>query len=71
MYRWYGLDDVPADWGKSVVTIGVFDGVHRGHQRDLDRAIEIGRELSLPVVVVTFDPHPDEVTRPGTPTRHR
>jgi riboflavin kinase/FMN adenylyltransferase len=66
VYRWYGLDDVPADWGKSVVTIGVFDGVHRGHQRDLDRAIELGRELGLPVVVVTFDPHPDEVTRPGT-----
>lgn len=66
MYRWYGLDDVPADWGKSVVTIGKFDGVHRGHQRDLGRAIEIGGELGLPVVVVTFDPHPDEVTRPGS-----
>jgi riboflavin kinase/FMN adenylyltransferase len=66
VYRWYGLDDVPADWGKSIVTIGVFDGVHRGHQRDLGRAIEIGRDLGLPVVVVTFDPHPDEVTRPGS-----
>jgi len=66
VYRWYGLDDVPADWGKSVVTIGKFDGVHRGHQRDLGRAIEVGSELSLPVVVVTFDPHPDEVTRPGS-----
>jgi riboflavin kinase/FMN adenylyltransferase len=66
VYRWYGIDDVPEDWGKSVVTIGVFDGVHRGHQRDLDRATEIGGELGLPVVVVTFDPHPDEVTRPGS-----
>jgi riboflavin kinase/FMN adenylyltransferase len=66
MQRWQGLGEVPAEWGPSVVTIGVFDGVHRGHQRDLDRAIEIGRELGMPVVVVTFDPHPDEVTRPGT-----
>jgi riboflavin kinase / FMN adenylyltransferase len=65
VYRWYGLDEVPAGWGQSVVTIGVFDGVHRGHQRDLARAVEIGRQLSLPVVVVTFDPHPDEVVRPG------
>ena len=66
MYRWYGLDEVPAGWGQSVVTIGVFDGVHRGHQRDLARAVEIGRQLSVPVVVVTFDPHPDEVVRPGS-----
>jgi riboflavin kinase/FMN adenylyltransferase len=66
VYRWYGLDEVPANWGQSVVTIGVFDGVHRGHQRDLARAGEIARQRSLPLVVVTFDPHPDEVTRPGT-----
>ncbi|HEV3381371.1 MAG TPA: bifunctional riboflavin kinase/FAD synthetase [Trebonia sp.] len=66
MYRWYGLDDVPADWGKSVVTIGAFDGVHRGHQRIVARAVEIGVQRQLPVVVITFDPHPDEVVRPGS-----
>lgn len=66
MYRWQGLDDVPAGWGESVVTIGEFDGVHRGHQRILARAAEVGRERGLPVVAVTFDPHPDEVTRPGS-----
>ncbi|HEY0938442.1 MAG TPA: bifunctional riboflavin kinase/FAD synthetase [Trebonia sp.] len=66
MYRWQGLDQVPADWGASVVTIGVFDGVHRGHQLIVARAAETGRELGLPVVAVTFDPHPDEVTRPGS-----
>jgi riboflavin kinase/FMN adenylyltransferase len=66
VYRWYGLDEVPADWGKSVVTIGEFDGVHRGHQRIVGRAAEIGAERGLPVVVVTFDPHPDEVIRPGS-----
>jgi riboflavin kinase / FMN adenylyltransferase len=63
--RWYGLADVPADWGRCVVTIGVFDGVHRGHQHVIARAVEIARARNLPVVVVTFDPHPDEVLRPG------
>jgi len=66
VYRWYGLADVPAGWGESVVTIGEFDGVHRGHQRIVARAAEIGREHNLPVVVITFDPHPDEVIRPGS-----
>ncbi len=65
VYRWYGLDDVPADWGASVATIGVFDGVHRGHQRVVERAVETAQERDLPVVVITFDPHPDEVVRPG------
>ncbi len=65
MYRWQGLDDVPRGWGPSVVTIGVFDGVHLGHQRIVRRAADLGAQLGLPVVVVTFDPHPDEVVRPG------
>ena len=66
MYRWYGLDEVPAEWGASVVTIGEFDGVHLGHQRIVACAAEVGRERGLPVVVITFDPHPDEVIQPGS-----
>jgi riboflavin kinase/FMN adenylyltransferase len=66
MHRWQGLHDVPDGWGRSVVTIGVFDGVHRGHQRVVGRAVEVAAQLALPVVVVTFDPHPDEVVRPGS-----
>jgi riboflavin kinase / FMN adenylyltransferase len=66
VYRWYGLDDVPADWAGCVATIGVFDGVHRGHQRVVARAEQVAKERNLPLVVITFDPHPDEVIRPGS-----
>jgi riboflavin kinase / FMN adenylyltransferase len=66
MQRWQGPEDVPDDWGSSVVTIGVFDGVHRGHQQIIGRARQVATELGLPLVVVTFDPHPDEVVRPGS-----
>ena len=66
MQGWHGLDDVPEGWGRSVITIGVFDGVHRGHQQMVARAVAMAHELGLPSVVVTFDPHPDEVVRPGT-----
>jgi riboflavin kinase/FMN adenylyltransferase len=64
--RWQGVEDVPEDWPGSVVCIGVFDGVHRGHRSIVARAVERGRALGLPTVVVTFDPHPSEVLRPGT-----
>ncbi|PVZ14421.1 bifunctional riboflavin kinase/FAD synthetase [Actinomycetospora cinnamomea] len=66
MQRWRGLDGVPSGWGRCVVTIGVFDGVHRGHQQLIRRAVEYGRELGLPTVLITFDPHPASVLRPGT-----
>ncbi|ATL85860.1 MULTISPECIES: bifunctional riboflavin kinase/FAD synthetase [Streptomyces] len=66
MQRWRGLEDIPEDWGRSVVTIGSYDGVHRGHQLIIGRAVARARELGVPAVVVTFDPHPSEVVRPGS-----
>ncbi|MEV0535288.1 bifunctional riboflavin kinase/FAD synthetase [Kitasatospora sp. NPDC050463] len=66
MQRWRGLEEIPGDWGRSVVTIGSFDGVHRGHQLIINRAVERARELGVRSVVVTFDPHPSEVVRPGS-----
>lgn len=77
MHGWRGLDDVPDDWGRSVITIGVFDGVHRGHQGTIARTVALAHELGLPSVAVTFEPHPEEVVRPGshparlTTVRHR
>ncbi|WBB62714.1 bifunctional riboflavin kinase/FAD synthetase [Streptomyces sp. WMMC500] len=66
MQRWRGLEDIPEGWGRSVVTIGSFDGVHRGHQLIIGRTVERARELGVASVVVTFDPHPSEVVRPGS-----
>ena len=58
---WWGLEDVPGDHGPCVTTLGVFDGVHRGHARLIERAVHIGRDRNLPTVLVTFDPHPARV----------
>jgi riboflavin kinase/FMN adenylyltransferase len=66
MLRWRGMDATPPGWGRSVVTIGMYDGVHRGHQQIITTAVRRARELSLPSVVVSFDPHPSEVVRPGS-----
>jgi riboflavin kinase/FMN adenylyltransferase len=66
MLRWRGYEAVPDGWGRSVVTIGVFDGVHRGHQEIIGHAVKQARELGWQSVVVTFDPHPAEVVRPGS-----
>jgi riboflavin kinase/FMN adenylyltransferase len=66
MLRWRGLDSVPGGWGRSVVTIGVFDGVHRGHQQIIAHTVKRARETGVPAVVMTFDPHPAEVVRPGS-----
>jgi riboflavin kinase/FMN adenylyltransferase len=61
---WRSLDAVP-DVGRTVVTVGNFDGVHLGHQHVVARAREVAHELGdLPVVAVTFDPHPIAVLRP-------
>lgn len=48
----------------TVLTVGTFDGVHRGHQDVIGRLVARGRELSLPSVLLTFDPHPLAVVRP-------
>jgi len=66
MHVWHGLGEVDPEYGPSVVTIGNFDGVHRGHQEVLQHARARAAELGgLPVVAMTFDPHPMAVLRPG------
>ena len=64
MLRWSDLDQVPEGFGPSVVTIGNFDGVHRGHRAVLRRMVADARAVGGKAVAVTFDPHPAQVHRP-------
>jgi riboflavin kinase / FMN adenylyltransferase len=62
--RWHGLDDIPADLGPTVVTLGNFDGVHRGHREVLTRVVREATERGATPVAVTFEPHPIAVLYP-------
>ena len=57
---------LPPTVAGTVVTVGTFDGVHRGHQDVLARLVAKARGAGLPAVVVTFDIHPLEVVRPAS-----
>ena len=58
------LDDVPADFGPTVVSVGNFDGVHRAHQEVVRHMAERARLFGGKAVVVTFEPHPLRILRP-------
>jgi riboflavin kinase/FMN adenylyltransferase len=58
------LNEIPPDFGPTVVSIGNFDGVHRGHQWLLAEIRNSAEELGAKSVAVTFDPHPSRVLRP-------
>ena len=66
MQRWRGLEATPADLGRTVVTIGMYDGVHRGHQQLIGAAVARAQAMRRPCLLLTFDPHPAEVVRPGS-----
>jgi riboflavin kinase/FMN adenylyltransferase len=58
------LDEVPSQFGPTVVSVGNFDGVHRAHQEVVRHMAERARALAGKAVVVTFDPHPTRILRP-------
>jgi riboflavin kinase/FMN adenylyltransferase len=64
VHRFTDPAETPDELAPCVVTLGNFDGVHRGHKAVLARLIEIGRERGLPAVAVTFEPHPLAVLHP-------
>lgn len=56
---------LPSDVRETVVTVGTFDGVHRGHQDVIARLVDRAHATGRRSVLVTFDPHPLEVVNPG------
>lgn len=65
MKLYSGFDEWPTG-PRTAVTLGNFDGVHIGHQRILERTVELARSLSIPSVAVTFDPVPKKILQPET-----
>jgi len=58
------LEDVPGDYGPTVLSVGNFDGVHRAHQLVLQEVVARAKQLGAKAMAVTFDPHPMRVLRP-------
>ena len=60
---------LPPDVTRTALTVGSFDGVHRGHQDVLRQLVARARELGVHSLLVTFDPHPLEVVNPAAAPR--
>ncbi|HJT70173.1 MAG TPA: hypothetical protein VJ731_08240, partial [Terriglobales bacterium] len=58
------LDEIPTDFGPSVVSVGNFDGLHRAHVRVLSEIVSRAKQLRANSVAVTFEPHPMRILRP-------
>ncbi|MGB9374464.1 MAG: adenylyltransferase/cytidyltransferase family protein, partial [Jiangellales bacterium] len=68
MQVWHSLEaarDASSGPSGSVVSIGTFDGVHRGHRVVVGHGRSQADSRGLPLTVLTFDPHPMAVVRPG------
>ena len=64
MLRWTDLSQIPQGYGPSVVTLGNFDGVHKGHRAVLSTVVQRARAVGAQAVAVTFEPHPVAVLHP-------
>jgi riboflavin kinase / FMN adenylyltransferase len=58
------LEDIPSDFGPTVVSVGNFDGVHRAHRRVIEEIVQRSKATEARSVVVTFEPHPVRILRP-------
>jgi len=60
------LEEVPADFGPSLVSVGNFDGVHRAHAYVLGEIVSRARQSGCKAIAVTFEPHPARILRPDS-----
>ena len=60
----YPDDPMPLRWHGTVLALGNFDGVHRGHARIIDQVVSRARERGSTSAILTFDPHPPRIIRP-------
>jgi riboflavin kinase / FMN adenylyltransferase len=60
------LEEVPANFGPSLVSVGNFDGVHRAHAHVLGEIVKRARESAAKAIAVTFEPHPARILRPDS-----
>ncbi len=58
------LEEIPKNFGPTVVSVGNFDGIHLAHRRLIDSICARAKELKARSVLVTFDPHPSRILRP-------
>ncbi len=66
MQVFHKLDDVPAHFGPSLVSVGNFDGVHRAHAHVLREIVRRARQSGAMAIAVTFEPHPARILRPDS-----
>jgi riboflavin kinase/FMN adenylyltransferase len=66
MHVFHKLEDVPGRFGPSLVSVGNFDGIHRGHAHVLGEIVKRAPQSGAKAVAVTFEPHPARILRPDS-----
>ena len=66
MQIFHKIDEIPADFGPTLVSVGNFDGVHRAHTRVLEEIVTRSRQRRAKSVAITFEPHPMRILRPDS-----